>query len=115
MTAVTQQDHNDEVGLAACTSFSVLVIMHLTAAAMLAALAATSAAVAPPACSLLFVAEPGNDVLAAARKGALTTKCFATVAEAVAAAAPNDGLLVMAEAMLPSNPGVPQVAAPPFE
>ena len=74
-------------------------------------LAATVAAATPPtlaAPSLLFVAETGNDILTAASKGALPIKQFLNVSAALAAAAPNDGLLVMAEAMLPSNPGVAQ-------
>lgn len=66
-----------------------------------------SALAAPP--TLLFVAQPTNDVFTAAAKGPLPTKHFPTVSAALAAATPNDGLLVMAEGMLPSNPGVPQV------
>ena len=40
--------------------------------------------------------------------GNCKTRVFANVSDALAAAGHGDGLLVMAEGMLPSNPGVPQ-------
>ena len=50
-----------------------------------------------------------NDFLVAARAGTgVSVKTFATTESAVAAASDGDGLLVMAEAMLPSNPQHPQ-------
>ena len=58
--------------------------------------------------TLNFVADLDNDVLVAAQKGKLPVKNFRTVAAALAAAKHGDGLLVMAEGMHPSNPGVPQ-------
>ena len=60
--------------------------------------------------SLLFVADPAtNDFyIAAARQSTLPCRSFTTVSSAVAAATPKDGLLVMADALLPSNPGFPQ-------
>jgi hypothetical protein len=81
-----------------------------TSATMLAlALVHAVATVGGAVPTLLFVADEANDFLVVAeRTGALPTKRFLSVAEAVAAAAPGDGLLVMAEAMLPSNPGLPQ-------
>lgn len=65
--------------------------------------------VAAAAPSLLFVAKADNDILVAARSGSgSTAKVFGTIDAALAVAATGDGLLVMAERMLPSNPGVPQ-------
>ena len=60
--------------------------------------------------TLLFVADPStNDFYAAASThGKLSTKAFESVSDAVAAAARHDGLLVMADALLPSDPGLPQ-------
>ena len=61
--------------------------------------------------SLLFVARPGNDILTAvsAGEGALpSTKTFGTVTAALESAEAGDGLLIMAEDMLPVTPGVPQ-------
>jgi hypothetical protein len=40
--------------------------------------------------------------------GNCKTRVFANVSDALAAATVGDGLLVMAEGMLPSSPGVPQ-------
>ena len=58
--------------------------------------------------TLNFVGNLDNDVLVAAKKGNLPVKNFPTVAAALAAAKHGDGLLVMADGMHPSNPGVPQ-------
>ena len=86
-----------------------MLMLLFLAAAQASVAVATAAAAAGP--TLLFVCAERNDMLAAARKGALPTKVFATVAGAVAAGGDNDGLFVLAEAMLPSNPGKPQTAS----
>ena len=59
--------------------------------------------------TLLFVTDTAaiNDILTVAAATA-ATKTFPTVAAALAAAKPSDGLLLMADGMLPANPGVPQ-------
>ena len=65
---------------------------------------------APP--TLRFVSSPDNDVfVAATSKGNSTVSSVAykSLNEALAAAEQGDGLLVLAEAMKPVNPGVPQV------
>jgi hypothetical protein len=69
--------------------------------------AASTAANASP--TLLFVTDPSatNDVLVAAGKGGVPTKTFATVAAALTSAKPDDGLLIMADGMLPADPGAP--------
>ena len=75
----------------------------------MAAGAVAIARVAAATPSLLFVSTAAtNDLATAAQLGNLTSQTFATVDEALAAAAPGDGLLLVADAMVPVNPGVPQ-------
>lgn len=60
---------------------------------------------------LLFVTTDGqsNDLVAAAGRGSGTTvKTFTSVAAALAQATEGDGVLVMADALRPADPGVPQ-------
>lgn len=68
---------------------------------------ATAVEASPP--SLLFVSTAtSNDFVVAAQKGQLPVKTFSSVENALNAAAEGDGLLVLADAMRPVNPGVPQ-------
>jgi hypothetical protein len=81
--------------------------------ALVLVLASASSITAAP--TLLFVTDTSstNDVLAAASKGAaaVPTKTFATVASALASASNGDGLLIMADGMLPADPGDPTANA----
>lgn len=62
--------------------------------------------------NLLFVADPSNDFLAAARSGSgVSVKAFASVSEALGAAETRDGLLVLADNISPANPGHPNINA----
>ena len=82
--------------------------------ALLGALALASADAAP---TLLFVTDVSstNDILTAARSyhpyQKVPTKTFATVALALSSALPGDGLLIMADGMLPADPGAPAANA----
>jgi hypothetical protein len=58
--------------------------------------------------TLLFVAVPTNDFVVAAASGDLDVMHFPTLNEALVVATVGDGVLVMAEGLLPSNPGAPQ-------
>jgi hypothetical protein len=59
--------------------------------------------------ALVFVSTaPTNDFVTAARLGNLTIRTAPTVADALAVAQTGDGLLLLADAMLPVNPDVPQ-------
>ena len=58
--------------------------------------------------TLHFVSDSDNDMLVAARRGNLLVTNSHTVADALKIAKHGDGVFVMAEAMRPSNPGVPQ-------
>ena len=79
----------------------------MSIAAALLLLAARSGAASP---TLVFVSDGLNDVLAAVPRGAtpLATKVAPTLSAALAACEEGDGLLVMADGMLPANPGAPQ-------
>ena len=58
--------------------------------------------------TLHFVSDSDNDMLVAARRGNLLVTNSHTVADALKIAKHGDGVFVMAEAMRPSNPAVPQ-------
>ena len=83
-------------------------------AALALALAAIGTVAASP--TLLFVTDANsstNDILTAASKGAapVPTKTFRTISLALASAMEGDGLLVMADGMLPADPGDPSANA----
>ena len=63
---------------------------------------------APP--TLWFVCDRANDFVDAVDRGTggVSARNVSSVSAALASATKGDGLLVIAEAMLPSNPGHPQ-------
>ena len=58
---------------------------------------------------LLFVSTAHNDLLATAQSSSsISTVNFTTLAAALNASSPGDGLLITADALMPSSPGKPQ-------